>query len=63
MTRRSNGDVNFSGFSKAKESYADCFIDKDEIPSNLVQNASILVTGTLGLAFPKTREAMEYAVS
>lgn len=62
VTRTSKGDVNFSGFSKPKGSYADCFIDKDAIPMHVLNNASILATGTLGLAFPKTREAMEFAV-
>lgn len=62
VTRSAKGDCYFSGFSKPKDSYADCYIDKDQIPMDVLNNASILATGTLGLAYPKTRQAMEFAV-
>ncbi|KAA6426972.1 MAG: Fructokinase [Trebouxia sp. A1-2] len=64
VTRDEAGEREFSGFGAAKNNeYADCFIDADLIPEPTIKNSVALVTGTLGLSFPKTAAAMRKAVS
>ncbi|KAK9816807.1 hypothetical protein WJX72_005293 [[Myrmecia] bisecta] len=63
VTRSLEGDRTFSGFGVAKTTeYADCFLDSDKLPIDVIQNATALVTGTLGLAYPVTAAAMNRAV-
>jgi fructokinase len=63
VTRDHSGDRTFAGFGKAdNKHYADCLIDAAKLPHDKIKNATTLVTGTLGLAFPKTAEAMYKAV-
>jgi fructokinase len=60
----SEGDREFIGFGSAEANeFADCYIAADKLPESTVKNAKFLVTGTLGLAYPKTGEAMRRAVS
>lgn len=64
VTRDEGGEREFSGFGAAKNNeYADCFIDGDKIPESTIKNSVALVTGTLGLSFPKTAAAMRKAMS
>ena len=42
--------------------YADCFIDPGALPVEALQGADLLVTGTLGLAYPMTADAMHRSV-
>lgn len=59
VTRTLQGDREFAGFDRSTESYADCFIDETQIPSDLISNASACVSGTLGLAYAETRKSIE----
>lgn len=58
----SNDDRQFVGFGGANESFADTAISADQLPLDALQNSAALVTGTLGLNFPITAEAMYKAV-
>lgn len=58
------GDREFVGFGSAKNGeFADCFLEAGKLPREAIKNASSLVTGTLGLNFPVTAEAMNAAVA
>ena len=58
------GDREFVGFGEntPTEGYADCFLDAEKLPTELIAAAGALVTGTLGLAYPVTAAAMSRAV-
>lgn len=58
------GDREFVGFGEGTptEGYADCFLDAEKLPAELISSAGALVTGTLGLAYPVTAAAMSRAV-
>ena len=57
------GDREFVGFGAAATiDFADCFIDPEQLPLDMIAGASSLITGTLGLAYPKTAAAMHRAV-
>ena len=59
-----DGDRSFVGFgAAAADEYADCFIDAHALPLDMLTSAGALITGTLGLAYPKTGAAMEAAVA
>jgi len=63
VERSMDGDRNFAGFGKAAANeYSDCFIDPAKLPEGILKEADILVTGSLGLAYPQTGEAMKRAV-
>jgi fructokinase len=63
VTRTEGGERTFAGFGKAKANeYADCFIDPGALPVEALQGADLLVTGTLGLAYPMTADAMHRSV-
>lgn len=58
-----SGDREFIGFGSAKANeFADCFISAEHLPEETIKNAQFFVTGTLGLAYSKTAEAMRKAV-
>jgi len=58
------GDREFIGFGSAKANqFADCYISGNELPADTIRNAKFFVTGTLGLAYPTTGEAMQKAVA
>ena len=63
VTRTLDGDREFAGFGRSTDSYADCFIEESKIPSELISNASVCVTGTLGLAYEETRKSIEKVAS
>ncbi|CAL8467862.1 g7400 [Coccomyxa elongata] len=58
----SNDDRQFVGFGGPNESFADTAISADQLPLDALRNSAALVTGTLGLNFPITAEAMYKAV-
>ncbi len=58
----SNDDRQFVGFGGPNESFADTVISADQLPLDALRNSAALVTGTLGLNFPVTAEAMYKAV-
>eukprot|EP00884_Botryococcus_braunii_P003415 jgi/Botrbrau1/13074/Bobra.0187s0036.1 len=58
------GDRKFVGFGKTVTTeFADCFIDADKLPIDLLKSAEVIITGTLGLAYPATAQAMNAAVA
>lgn len=64
VTRSSGGERHFAGFGAlATTDFADTNLDAGEIPPSLFENARFLVTGTLGLAYPNSRAAIDRAVS
>ena len=46
----------------AMDEYADCFIDAEKLPEAEIRSALAVVTGSLGLSFPRTADAMRRAV-
>lgn len=62
VTRSLDGDRQFSGFGVAKTTeYADCFIQESSLPLDKIANSDVLVTGTLGLAYPETAKSLRKA--
>ena len=57
-----DGDRQFVGFGGPNDSFADCFISAEQLPLDTLRSCVAVVTGTLGLAFPATAEAMYKAV-
>ena len=57
-----DGDRQFVGFGGHNDSFADCFISAEQLPLDSLRSCVAVVTGTLGLAFPATAEAMHKAV-
>jgi len=62
VTRDMQGDREFAGFGRPSHEYCDAHIDANNLPLDEIKSAAVLVTGTLGLAYPATREAMWKAV-
>ncbi|KAG1669402.1 hypothetical protein FOA52_004053 [Chlamydomonas sp. UWO 241] len=63
VTRSNDGDREFAGFGQKADTYCDCFIDAAALPLDDIKSAGLLVTGTLGLAYPACRAAMKAAVA
>lgn len=64
VTRSLEGDREFAGFGAAASSdYADCFVVASELPEEVISQADVLVTGTLGLAYPGSAAAIHRAVA
>ena len=61
VTRKLDGDRVFDSFGQDTNTYCDCFIDAAELPVDKIQAAEVLVMGTLGTAYPRTREALHRA--
>ncbi|KAF6261328.1 Ribokinase-like protein [Scenedesmus sp. NREL 46B-D3] len=61
VERTSDGDRVFAGFGLESDKYCDCSLDADKLPKDTLSGADFMVTGTLGLAAPKTRAAMKAA--
>lgn len=58
-----NGDRQFAGFrGRATTEFADTQLQADLVPTELFDAAEFLVLGTLELAYPDTREAIERAL-
>ncbi len=57
------GDRKFAGFGgKSPDSFADAYLSSKKLPTQLFLAAEYLVIGTLGLAYPETREAIFQAL-
>lgn len=63
VVRREDGDREFAGFGLSSDAYCDTRVEAGGLPLDKIQAADLLVTGTLGLAAPETRAAMEAAVA
>lgn len=62
VTRTADGERTFAGFGAAAvDGYADCFMDASALPLAEFRSASVVVTGTLWLAFPRSAEAVRAA--
>lgn len=60
VTRTEQGDRQFAGFGDRNTSeFADTRLRADTIPKDLFDTADFLVTGTLGMAYPDSRKAIE----
>lgn len=62
VTLTEDGDRTFAAFGSTNAEYADCFLDADALPRDLLASADVLVTGTLGLAYPGSGAAIRRAV-
>jgi fructokinase len=63
VTRSAAGERYFAGFGAMPTTdFADTRLNADELPESLWENARFLVTGTLGLAYPDSRRAIERAL-
>lgn len=59
VLRSLNGDRAFAGFgNQPTDQFADAFLEADQLPIPLFEQAQFLVIGTLELAYPKTRKAV-----
>lgn len=59
VTRSLEGDRAFAGFGDLPtDQFADAFLDADQLPVALFEQAQFLVIGTLELAYPTTRKAI-----
>lgn len=64
VTRTLEGDRHFAGFGTTNTTaFADAKLDASKLPETLFQSAQFLVLGTLGLAYPNSREAMYRALA
>ncbi|MBR8829908.1 MAG: Fructokinase [Chroococcopsis gigantea SAG 12.99] len=64
VTRSYTGERHFAGFGEiATEDFADTQPDYQNIPETLFDGAQYLVTGTLGLAYPASRQAIYHALN
>uniref|UniRef100_A0A383WKL7 Carbohydrate kinase PfkB domain-containing protein n=1 Tax=Tetradesmus obliquus TaxID=3088 RepID=A0A383WKL7_TETOB len=61
VERTLDGDRVFAGFGLESHKYCDCALDAEKLPKDILSGADFMVTGTLGLASPKTRAAMKAA--
>ena len=59
VTRSIEGDRTFAGFGERQaDQFADAYLKKDLLPTELFQKAEYLVLGTLELAYPQTKTAV-----
>ncbi|MBE9225362.1 carbohydrate kinase [Phormidium sp. LEGE 05292] len=63
VLRSHSGDRQFAGFGNLDTGdFADTRLNVSQLPETLFQDVSFLVSGTLELAYPRSREAIEKAV-
>lgn len=63
VLRSTTGDRQFAGFrGKPTTAFADTHLQADLLPDGLFAKADYLVMGTLGMAYPETRQAMQHAL-
>jgi fructokinase len=63
VVRSPNGERQFAGFGdRDTREFADTQLQGDLLPLALFEAADFLVLGTLELAYPKTRQAIEFAL-
>ncbi len=59
VLRSDSGDREFAGFGNLpRDQFADAFLEADQLPVPLFEQAQFLVLGTLELAYPTTRKAI-----
>lgn len=64
VTRSESGDRTFAGFGKYDSAvFADTFLQADKMPVSLFESAEFLVLGTLEMAYPTSRTAIERALN
>lgn len=64
VVRSATGDRTFAGFGTAPTTeFADTHLNAAQVPVNLFESADFLVLGTLGMAYPESREATLQALS
>jgi len=64
VVRSATGDRIFSGFGdRDTTEFADTHLQAAQLPVQLFEAADFLVLGTLELAYPDTREAIDHAIS
>jgi fructokinase len=64
VTRSTDGERHFAGFGAIPTTdFADTRLSAAKIPVSLFENARFLVTGTLGFAYPLSREALERSLA
>ncbi|MEO1133555.1 MAG: carbohydrate kinase, partial [Cyanobacteria bacterium J06639_1] len=64
VTRSLAGEREFAGFGdRPTTEFADAFLRADSLPESLFVTADILAAGTLGLAYPETRAALERSLA
>jgi fructokinase len=64
VLRSLEGDRQFAGFGdRDTAEFADTHLQADQLPISLFQEADFLVLGTLELAYPETRQAIERAIA
>eukprot|EP01025_Chloroclados_australasicus_P033046 TRINITY_DN3358_c0_g2_i1.p1 TRINITY_DN3358_c0_g2~~TRINITY_DN3358_c0_g2_i1.p1 ORF type:complete len:421 (+),score=43.92 TRINITY_DN3358_c0_g2_i1:99-1361(+) len=61
VTRNESGDRELAGFGLPTHHYSDCHIDPNELPIQTIEKSKFLVSGTLGLAYPDTKAALQRA--
>ncbi|GAB4189817.1 MAG: carbohydrate kinase [Coleofasciculaceae cyanobacterium] len=63
VVRSEKGEREFAGFGELDTSnFADAFLNASILPESLFENAEFLVLGTLELAYPETRAAIQKAL-
>jgi fructokinase len=63
VVRSEKGDREFAGFGDLDTSqFADAFLEASKLPESLFEEAEFLVLGTLELAYPQTRQAINKAL-
>ncbi|NEP00017.1 MAG: carbohydrate kinase [Symploca sp. SIO2E9] len=59
VVRSVDGDRSFAGFGELDTAqFADAFLQASDLPESIFEDADFLVLGTLELAYPQTREAI-----
>ncbi|HEY9828620.1 MAG TPA: carbohydrate kinase [Stenomitos sp.] len=63
VTRTLEGDRQFAGFGDYETTaFADTYLNAEGLPQSLFSNAKFLILGTLELAYPTSRAALDQAV-
>ncbi|WP_088243220.1 carbohydrate kinase family protein [Calothrix rhizosoleniae] len=63
VVRDLDGDRSFAGFGKHETNeFADTFLQAEQLPHSLFENAELLVLGTLELAYPDSGKAVHHAL-
>lgn len=63
VVRSQTGDRTFAGFGgQDTTTFADAYLQEDQLPVTLFEHAEFLVLGTLELAYPETRQAIARAI-
>lgn len=63
VTRTMEGERIFDSFGQDTNTYCDCFISPKLLPKGMIEDAEVLVMGTLGLAYSETAMSMNEAMA